>query len=1127
LTTVENRLKCTEGSLEQAQMAEKIQQAARLLGEIRHKAAKLSGIEESLAAEKANYNKDQRIGEVEYSLKNLLEKELTFHRETALRLQAKKNAGEINLRQVEDDLQAAAEKKSSVDSQKGQLTERKNQAEKDAAITLQKLGLSLRRNLLGELNAAELEQAKTGLGQDFAALEQEEGQFAAEQAANTQERQELESGIQYGQAQHAEEKTQLQNIKRDILEYEQLAAEVKGILIRYELAPELLFQPARLAASFKQKIQSLAGSVEQAGLHWHDAQEDLLSLKNGRLHVPAELVKLFSELDIPYDTGETYLRGLPADLCQKMLQANPLLPYAFILTRSEIDRVAEAVANLTMKRVVPFISYEDLNREIESSGRMVQTNQGIALACLYEGRIFAHDSMAKLVAELEQKSSRAFEQREHYREEHRRTVADQSTCARFVYAADDRYNLGLKEKAAEAKLAELDRQIEQADQKRCALLTRQEEISHLLSENQNKQQQARSRIEIFQEFLEKEPAYQLCCRGLSKVLDESQALEIKKTELEEQRNDLQQELSMVKNALRDNEQQQKDIHKQYELYQKAPETQLVEGSIEELSERLQVLKTTYSTEIKQLERQQQDLLEDIGQKRTELKNFRLPEEAYSAVKYEEEKAGLLREEITHLNTSVRQLRLENKTAIAGEASAKTALASALAEVKRLGYEKPLLPEEISGDFSGRRKQARICLMELDRESRELQTESALYERLKGQIGQTLDIQEIKVAKDFVPEQDIEAQTKTLQHQYRDRDRQNRKDIGQLRNHYGFLKETYREKNANIDNIFRSLDNLWEDALIKDDSGGPSILSYDRFFYLYECMSIHQEKLSDLLKIYELQLANLEQNKNNLAEQSFLQGMRFFEEIQWISDNSKVRLQGRSRPIQMLKIDLALDSIENARDRMKKYIEETIEKVRQESRLNKKAEEIRRSVIKRMSSRELLNIYLGNSHIPISVYKIDYTMKNSRLKQWEDAVHENSGGEKFVVFFSVLSALMSYARTRAMEGSGGLSEKDTRVLIMDNPFGPISSEHLLNPLFEIAKQHRTQLICLSDLKQNSIMNCFNLIYMLKIRSTAVGNNEYLKFEEIIRDPGTLQEDERLEKAVFRSTEARQIAMFGEK
>jgi len=99
--------------------------------------------------------------------------------------------------------------------------------------------------------------------------------------------------------------------------------------------------------------------------------------------------------------------------------------------------------------------------------------------------------------------------------------------------------------------------------------------------------------------------------------------------------------------------------------------------------------------------------------------------------------------------------------------------------------------------------------------------------------------------------------------------------------------------------------------------------------------------------------------------------------------------------------------------------------------------------------------------------------------------------------------MAYTRARTMEVVGADSDADTQVLLMDNPFGPISPEHLLNPLFEIAKKHRTQLICLSDLKQNSIMNCFNLIYMLKVWTSAIGGNEYLKFEEIVHDENMIK------------------------
>ncbi|MDR3543708.1 MAG: hypothetical protein P4L69_22535 [Desulfosporosinus sp.] len=436
------------------------------------------------------------------------------------------------------------------------------------------------------------------------------------------------------------------------------------------------------------------------------------------------------------------------------------------------------------------------------------------------------------------------------------------------------------------------------------------------------------------------------------------------------------------------------------------------------------------------------------------------------------------------------------------------------EVRKLGAENPLGQENIHGDFQARRQKLAGKLSKLTEEIEQISRKINDYNKLIDQITSYTNGVNIEPEKGFRPEQDVKRQTGVLGEGYRAVEAKNRTQAGDLRHKYSGMKADYRDRNTNISNIFKGLDLLWD----KVEKG------YDDFYYLYERMSLHQDKLRELIKLHENQLFNLERNKKDMIQQSLLQGMRFYEEIETISDRSKVRLQGRSRAVQMLKIELAFDSSDAAGQRMKEYIEECIYKVREETRQEKSEEEVKKGIAKLMYSRELLNIYLGNSNIPVKVFKIDLNMQNSSLKTWEDAVRENSGGEKFVVYFSVLSALMAYTRSRTLEAAGAEEDKDSSVLVMDNPFGPISSEHLLNPLFEIAKKHRTQLICLSDLKQNSILNCFNLIYMLKVRSSAIGSNEYLKFEEMIRDESSLQNDEKLEKAIFRVSENKQINLF---
>lgn len=91
--------------------------------------------------------------------------------------------------------------------------------------------------------------------------------------------------------------------------------------------------------------------------------------------------------------------------------------------------------------------------------------------------------------------------------------------------------------------------------------------------------------------------------------------------------------------------------------------------------------------------------------------------------------------------------------------------------------------------------------------------------------------------------------------------------------------------------------------------------------------------------------------------------------------------------------------------------------------------------------------------------------------------------------------------------------DSKVLIMDNPFGPITSEHLLKPLFEISKKYNTQMICLTDVKGHAIYDRFNLIYSLNIEREVGREEEYLDLRTIKKDIQA-EEDEILSASMFK-------------
>lgn len=185
----------------------------------------------------------------------------------------------------------------------------------------------------------------------------------------------------------------------------------------------------------------------------------------------------------------------------------------------------------------------------------------------------------------------------------------------------------------------------------------------------------------------------------------------------------------------------------------------------------------------------------------------------------------------------------------------------------------------------------------------------------------------------------------------------------------------------------------------------------------------------------------------------------------MAENSSIKLEGHDRSVSMLRIDMEpLKEEKESKEKMRLYIEDCIAQISKDIKANLKQEEIQRKMSRLVSTRELLNQLSELSKAKIFAYKIDINIRNRGYTTWEQVMKENSGGERFVAFFIVLVALMSYTRAKGSVEGDYWRSKDSKVLVMDNPFGPISSDHLLRPLFQIAEKYNTQLICLTDLSK---------------------------------------------------------------
>ncbi len=110
------------------------------------------------------------------------------------------------------------------------------------------------------------------------------------------------------------------------------------------------------------------------------------------------------------------------------------------------------------------------------------------------------------------------------------------------------------------------------------------------------------------------------------------------------------------------------------------------------------------------------------------------------------------------------------------------------------------------------------------------------------------------------------------------------------------------------------------------------------------------------------------------------------------------------------------------------------------------------------------------------------------------VSRNSGGEGFLSAFVILSSLLDYMRK---DESDIFAEKNEgKVLVMDNPFAQTNASHLLIPLMDMARKTNTQLLCLTGLGGESIYNRFDNIYVIHLIAAGLRNGmQYLRAKRL--------------------------------
>lgn len=811
------------------------------------------------------------------------------------------------------------------------------------------------------------------------------------------------------------------------------------------------------------------------------------------------------EHNIECYTGEKYLREIDEETKKRLIKNNPLLPYAIIATENEISLIEQLASNIELNQVIPVVRFNRRDQEIDLE------QQDLRFISSPRNMTLSNEDIGNLIRNLAEEKERKLFELGKAAEVIDRVNRDYQIIANFKRTREKADELENEMRVNEQERIKNEKAMQACDEEIYDISRRQEELAARIEDLRHELAKKEIRINDFEKYLEKNAAYMENLRLLNGLESKIKALTVSKNRSEDNKARLEKDAAGMNKELDGKNSNLRDIEDKLKEVADSSEDELIDEGISELEGRLEACKKQQNNEVADLNEQIEGLIKDIRDIEKDIGKLKLATEEYKDIVYSESVEMELEDLCGRLAREIEDLKAEK----ARHDKEITRLSERIRIAKEGLGGNPIVPiQEIKGNFAERRRDVRRKRLENENMRKNIQESKFELARLLVRIeAEIKDIMEIRVdaaGKIQRSAEEVKAAIDVMLHEY---------------------NSTVDKSNNSID-LFRSGSSKfisryanYEEGAVKEAVKGLQCQiealdrTYEKYYYLAERIEYYSDQLLSILKILESKMQQLEHSRKDLTEHAFMEARRIYHEIPKISENSAVEIDGVRKRVLEIQYEEMTDELQ-AREKMGAYIQECLQSLTKLIKSNEDENRLRRDIEKYVSTKELLNIISNLENCRIRAYKVDLNEKNRRMLPWEDIIIKNSGGEKFVAYFSLLVALISYSR-KQIKGYDAFNKKEeSKVLIMDNPFGPITSGHLLKPMFDIAKKYNTQLICLSDIKQGSVVNSFNLIYMIKIRQNMM-QEDYLEVEPVLLKE--LKQDEKLEN-IHLYSKSDQISLF---
>lgn len=968
---------------------------------------------------------------------------------------------------------------------------------------------NLSRNILGVYEAGMLDIKQEMYDKEQKKSIQENKEQKEKFENTTEEIHRTERAIEEKREKYFQKDSDIKQAEKEKKGYEQELEERKDILKYLELPEEKLFAREEILHKAKIKMQELSSRRRTLEKKEDALQKEYKLLVSGRvMELPDNLKEEFEKLDVPVVYGMEWLKknGFTEKKNKEIVSQNPFLPYALILTRQELKKLAERNGETYTSFPVPIIERENLESiKLDRTQSFVKM-QDIHFYILFNENLLDEEKMEIMIEQKQKDIADIREMMQICKNEYEDYFHRFDVIKRQAVTKENWDKIQKKLQKLEKEKEDIFQNIQQARDTKQSLKKNFEILQKTLRELEKKIESQAARQRAFKELRTAYAEYEENNKKLQEYEREEERLENRQHLTEEKISQLEEnyrELSGQENSLFREEESIQNSCQKFAAYKeinrnvKAGKLLGVDSTLRtdnnsgvkiipseaevlKLEARYEAVTADISQELKELELEEEKALtryhKSFGELRELCQKYNLKNSEWQNIIYDKREQLYQEAELEDYDK-----KIERKANLLNEEDKKIGILNSQLEgilkqiVSECGKGDPLEEEKISQkDLESAKNQTKYQLSELERK---IAFSEKAIQKYRENLTALSEYNNFSADEEIHFEQDFKKMSEK-----------------ELRDFKGMLIRDYNDIIRCVqkcrETLAQTLNKIARQEAFQDASYKTPLENMlkvcDNAAKVLRQLNITLESYDSLMKQLEVDISLVETEKKNVTEllEDYVQNIH--KNLEKIGRNSTIKI--REKSIKMLKVILPVWE-----DNEKLYslrLSDLVDEITEEGiRLFENNENAQEYIGRKVTSKNLYDTVVGTGNVQIQLYKIEE--QREQQISWNQ-VAKNSGGEGFLSAFVILSSLLDYMRKD--DSDIFMDKNEGKVLLMDNPFAQTNAEHLLKPLMNLADKTNTQLICLTGLGGESIYNRFDNIYVLNLIEAHLRNGiQYLRPE----------------------------------